>query len=140
MNNTPVVIYNPQRPEAGFTRQDDGTYVSAVGDTIDWPSLRTYVISGFSSLPSAADIKTAQAALGLTQSGQLDDDTMSGVSILQQTYNLLPTGVPDGATLAKIKSVLAGAGNTNASGQPKPNWTPAILALAFVVVIELIEG
>lgn len=133
----PLVLVNPQKPHAQFTEEAGGTagrYTTPTGETIFFDTLRTYILSGFSALPSTADVRAAQRALGIPETGELDADTMAGVVNVQNMYGLLPTGVPDAATLAKIARVISGAPGGGDKRKRKDNSgeivTLAVLALA----------
>jgi hypothetical protein len=133
----PSVIYNPQRPEAGFTLQDfSGRYLTPTGDSIYWDTLRTYVLSGFSSLPSAADVRTAQRALGIAETGELDGDTMAAVVNVQLQYAMTPTGVPDAPTLAKIGA----AGGSTPKKKKDGGGEGVALAVVALAVVFLFRG
>lgn len=131
----PLILVNPQRPHAQFTEQyggTQGTYATPTGGTIGFDELRRYVLSGLPSPPSAADVKTAQAALGLPETGELDADTMAGISNIQVMYGLPPTGAPDAATLAKIAEVLRGGGGDR---KKRRDSTSDYVTLAVVLLL-----
>jgi hypothetical protein len=138
----PSVIYNPQRPEAGFTLQDfEGRYLTPTGDYIYWDELRTYILSGFPSLPSAANVKAAQAALGISETGELDSDTMAGVVNAQLAAGITPTGVPDSQTLAAIAQMLhSGQGVPAAPKKKKKGDDTMTLVLLVAVVMFVFRG
>jgi hypothetical protein len=138
----PIVWANPQRPAAQFTLQDnEGRYLTPTGDYISADALRTYVFSGFSSLPSAADVKTAQAALGLPETGDITDfDTLAGIVNAQIAAGLTTTGVPDSATLAAIRSML-NAGQSPTAGnnkKKKKDNSGEITTLAILAVVLMV--
>jgi hypothetical protein len=106
----PSTIVHRERLPYPFTLQDfNGTYSTPTGETIPWPELSTYLLSA--GAPSSADVKTAQHALGLEETGVWDSDTAAGIVDIQLTYGLPTTGLPDAATLAKIAAVLASGGD-----------------------------
>ena len=128
----PVVLVNPQRPDAQFTEQTGGTegrYLTPTGEQIYFDTLRTYILSGFSSLPSVATVKTAQRAMGIPETGELDADTMAAVVNAQLQFGLLPTGAPDAATLTKI------TGTAGGSKPKKKDGTGEIVALGAVALL-----
>lgn len=145
----PSVIYNPRKPQEGFTLQDfAGNYLTPSGGQlagdlpaiVPWETVRTYVLSGFSSLPSAADVKTAQAALGITETGELDSDTMAGVVNAQLAVGLLPTGVPDSATLAAIAQMIRSGQDIPAPKKKKKGDDAMVFVLLAAVVMFVFRG
>jgi hypothetical protein len=128
----PSAIVNRERPDAYFTLQDfSGNFLTPTGETVSWDVLRTYVLSA--GAPSAADVKTAQRALGLEETGTWDGDTAAAIVNTQLTYGLPPTGLPDAATLAKMAQVIASGGDNKKKKKDNSGEivTLALLGLAF---------
>lgn len=127
----PATIVNKERPNAFFTLQDfEGRYLTPTGEAIYWEGLSDYLLSA--GAPSSADVKTAQAALGLPTTGTWDSDTAAGIVNVQVTYGLTPTGMPDAATLAKIAGVIAAGGAV--PKQKKKDNTGEVVALVVLAL------
>jgi hypothetical protein len=145
----PDVLTNPERPNAPFTHQGNGNYLTVTGDYIFFDALLPYILSA-TGTPTADDIRKAQTLLNaqsdasyngtLQVNGVLDSDTARRIVQFQMARGDLPTGVPTADVLAKLTGTTTNT-NTNAGNPPKPttDWTPAILALGIVVVIALIK-
>jgi peptidoglycan hydrolase-like protein with peptidoglycan-binding domain len=147
----PVVLYNPQRPNAGFTWQSGDLYLTVDGNYIAFAPLLEYIETA-TGTPSASDVTKAQNALnGLYSSlgsvrtdGVLDSNTAARVAEFQLANGMLPTGVPTSDTLAKLTGPTTQTNSTtqtNAGAQPKPkpDYGPMLGALVVVLFFVLIE-
>src|ERR1700742_4497640 len=93
----PVTLYNPQRPNAGFSLMPGGDqYLTPTGDYIFYDALMQYILTG-TGVPSAADVTRAQTLLNglyssygdVVVSGTLDSKTAARISEFQQVNGML---------------------------------------------------
>jgi peptidoglycan hydrolase-like protein with peptidoglycan-binding domain len=130
----PAVLYNPQRPNAGFTHQGGGVYLTPDGGTVDYDTLMSYIYTA-AGYPPAEDVVTAQLALNkigsslgrLNVNGVLNSQTAARIAEFQVNGGMIPTGVPDVATLEALAEATTGGGG--ASGTSDLVVAGVVLAL-----------